>query len=86
MRAGIEHAHGDLEALAFLAQHVLGLRHVIIELDLAGGEARMPSLARSCHEPETALSVSMRKAVMPRAHLSGSLIANRTMYLAPGRR
>ena len=35
--AGVEHAHRDLEAVAFLAQHLVGLDHVVGELDLAGG-------------------------------------------------
>ena len=37
--AGIQHAHGDLEALAFLAQHVFRADHVVGELDLAGGRS-----------------------------------------------
>src|SRR3546814_10050491 len=36
---GVEHAHGDLEAVAFLAQDLVGLDHVIVELDLAGGRS-----------------------------------------------
>src|SRR5690606_40226182 len=35
--AGVEHAHGDLEALPFFAQHLLRRDHVVLELDLAGG-------------------------------------------------
>ena len=34
--AGVEHAHRDLEAVAFLAQHVFGRADVVGELDLAG--------------------------------------------------
>src|SRR3546814_13215827 len=34
---GVEYAHGDLEAVAFLAQHPVGLHDVGGELDLAGG-------------------------------------------------
>src|SRR3546814_13946852 len=34
---GVEYAHGDLEAVAFLAQHLVGLHDVVGELDLAGG-------------------------------------------------
>ncbi|KAG1083383.1 hypothetical protein G6F40_014785 [Rhizopus arrhizus] len=37
--AGVEHAHGDLEALALLAQHIIGRGHVVVELDLAGGRS-----------------------------------------------
>ncbi|KAG0736038.1 hypothetical protein G6F24_018502 [Rhizopus arrhizus] len=44
----------------------------------------MPSFGSVLPRPKPALSVSMMKAVMPRAPLSGSLIANSTMYLAPG--
>src|SRR3546814_14440226 len=36
---GVEYAHGDLEAVAFLAQHLVGLHDVVGELDLEIGRA-----------------------------------------------
>ena len=44
----------------------------------------MPSLGSVLPRWKPALSVSITKAVMPRAPLSGSLMANSTMYLATG--
>ena len=44
----------------------------------------MPSLGSVLPRWKPALSVSTMKAVMPRAPLSGSVMANSTMYLATG--
>src|SRR5690606_26770711 len=44
----------------------------------------MPSLGSVLPRWKPARVVSMRKAVMPRAPLSGSVIANSTMYFATG--
>ena len=61
----VERLDGDLVALADLAEHVL-LRHAaVFEDQLAGDEARMPSLSSFLPTVKPGKSRSMRKAVMP---------------------
>ena len=57
----VESAHENVDALADLAQHVLGRHLAILEDELAGVEPRMPSLSSFCAVEKPLKPFSMRR-------------------------